>query len=930
MKISTNSLRKRYGIFCAAILAGTVTVSAALSVSDTSCEYYENPLGVDVAQPRLSWKLTSKERGARQTAFQILVASSPQLLAKGRGDLWDSGKLVSEESVHLRYAGATLKSSQHIYWKVRSWDEHDRPSTWSQPATWAMGVLNPADWLGAQWLGVNDTNIPNVLLRREFVVKPGLRRALVHVCGLGHFELFLNGRKSGNNLLSPGWTKYDKTCLYETHDVTKLLRRGDNAVGITLGNGMYNSIGGGRYTKFKGSFGGQKAIAQIRLDYADGSTETFVTDAQWRMDDGPITFGTVYGGEDFDARLVQRGWDAPKFNDSKWRPAQIVSGPGGELRGLSCSAPPLREIEVLQPIAITQLTNGVAVYDFGQNAPLMARFKARGPAGASVKAIPAELVTTNGYADRSSCGGRRGDAYWKFTLAGTGKSETWMPQFFYHGSRYFQVELSPAPGDTKLPVVESLEGVVVHSVSEPIGDFACSNDLFNRIHTLIRWAQRANMVSVLTDCPHREKLGWLEEYHLNGPAIRYEFDLNALFTKSMNDMADSQLPEGLVPTTAPEYTIFRDAGDKVNLRGKFGDSPEWGSANLLVPWQQYEFAGDIELLRRNYDTMKRYVEFLSTRATNNILSHGLGDWYDIGPNPPGVSQLTPIALPATAFYFYDHWILARTAALLGKTEEARHWSAKAEEIRHSFNEKFYNAAEGTYATSSQCANAIPLVMGIVEPANRAKVVAAIVRDVRLRGNALTAGDVGYRYLLRALADGGRSDVIFDINNQSDKPGYGYQLKMGATSLTEAWDARRQSSHNHFMLGQINEWFYHDLVGIAPDPAAPGFKNVLIKPQPVGDVKWARASYRSVRGEVTCEWRRDAGKFRLKVRIPANTSGTVILPSQARSEVFESGRTIGEAKGVKCTRIDENTVTLELASGAYEFLSSLRDEGCDQR
>ncbi len=389
MKISTNSLRKRYGIFCAAILAGTVTVSAALSVSDTSCEYYENPLGVDVAQPRLSWKLTSKERGARQTAFQILVASSPQLLAKGRGDLWDSGKLVSEESVHLRYAGATLKSSQHIYWKVRSWDEHDRPSTWSQPATWAMGVLNPADWLGAQWLGVNDTNIPNVLLRREFVVKPGLRRALVHVCGLGHFELFLNGRKSGNNLLSPGWTKYDKTCLYETHDVTKLLRRGDNAVGITLGNGMYNSIGGGRYTKFKGSFGGQKAIAQIRLDYADGSTETFVTDAQWRMDDGPITFGTVYGGEDFDARLVQRGWDAPKFNDSKWRPAQIVSGPGGELRGLSCSAPPLREIEVLQPIAITQLTNGVAVYDFGQNAPLMARFKARGPAGARGPRDPA-------------------------------------------------------------------------------------------------------------------------------------------------------------------------------------------------------------------------------------------------------------------------------------------------------------------------------------------------------------------------------------------------------------------------------------------------------------------------------------------------------------------------------------------------------------
>lgn len=895
-------------------------VAASLSPSHLTCEFRDNPLGVDLGQPRLFWKLQSKERGARQTAYEIMVASSERNLKNDFGDLWNSGKVQSDETTQIRYAGKPLSSSQLVCWKVRVWDERDKVSGWSSPATWTMGLLTDADWHGAQWLGVNDTNVPNVVLRREFTVRPDLKRAVMHVCGLGQYELFVNGKKSGDDLLAPGWTKYDKTALYETHDVTKLLRRGDNAVGIALGNGMYNSIGGGRFAKFKGSFGGQKAIALLRLEYERGPADVIVTDAAWQQGNGPVTFSSIFGGEDFDARLVQPGWSEPKFKAPGWQPASIVGGPGGALRGLSCSAPPLRAIQVLKPVQVTPLTNGIAVYDFGQNAPLMARFKARGAAGASIRAIPAELVTTNGYADRGSCGGRRGDAYWKFTLAGTGKSEAWMPQFFYHGSRYFQVELTPAPGDTNLPVVETLEGVVVHSASEPIGEFSCSNDLFNRIHTLVRWAQRANMVSVLTDCPHREKLGWLEQYHLNGPAIRYEFDLQALYTKGMNDMADSQLAPGLVPTIAPEYTIFRDAGDTNNLRGKFGDSPEWGSAHVLVPWQQYEFAADLDLIRAHYDSMKRYVAFLSTRATNNLLSHGLGDWYDIGPRAPGVSQLTPIPLPATAFYFYDHWLLAQMATLLGKTDEAMEFAGKAEAIRVAFNADFFNETNKSYATGSQAANAIPLVMGIVEPTNRAAVLDAIVADVRARGNALTAGDVGYRYLLRALAENGRSDVIFDINNQSDKPGYGYQLKMGATSLTEAWDARRSSSQNHFMLGQITEWFYHDLAGIGSDPAGPGFKKILIKPQPVGDVKWAKASYDSIRGRIVSDWSRGEKDFMLKVQIPPGSTATVYLPAQAADSIRESGAPLGKSKDVTLLRQEGDRAVIQVASGAYEFKS----------
>jgi hypothetical protein len=472
-----------------------------------------------------------------------------------------------------------------------------------------------------------------------------------------------------------------------------------------------------------------------------------------------------------------------------------------------------------------------------------------------------------------------------------------------------QVQCLPAAKGGEIPVVKKIEGVVVHSASEPVGEFECSNPLFNRIRKLVRWAQRSNLMSVLTDCPHRERLGWLEQDHLNGPSLRYEFDLAQFFTKTMNDMADSQLADGLVPDIAPEFVVFKEG---------FRDSPEWGSAFLLVPWQQYEFDGDLDLLRRHYDGMKRYVDYLAGRATNHIVNYGLGDWYDIGPKPPGIAQLTPVALTATAFYYYDTWILAQTAALLGKPDEAQQFETRAADIRAVFNEKFYDATNRFYATGSQTANAIPLVMNLCDPTNRAAVLDAIVRDIRARGNALTAGDVGYRYLLLALAEGGRSDVIFDLNNQSDKPGYGFQLKKGATSLTEAWDARRGSSQNHFMLGQIQEWFYHDVAGIGGDPAGPGFKKIIIRPQPIGDLTWARASYDSIRGKITSDWKRAGGKFTLSVTIPANTTATVFIPAASAESVTEGGKPAAQSGGVKFLRMENDRAVFEIESGAYMF------------
>lgn len=898
-------------VLCAPLAQG------ALLPTNLRCEYAVNPLGVDVPHPRLFWVLESGERGQRQTAYEILAASTEKILANDRGDLWDSGIVPSDQTIHIPYVGRGLISSEQVFWKVRVWDANGSVSTWSKPVTWTMGLLNPNDWRG-NWIGAADTNIPSLRLRREFIVKQGLKRALVNICGLGQYELTLNGKKADDDFLSPGWTKYNKTCLYDTRDLTAVLNVGRNVVGVELGNGMYNVVtAANRFTKFKGSFGPQKVIAQVRLEYADGSVEIIGTDQNWRVASGPITFSSIYGGEDFDGRRAQPGWNRPGFDDSKWLAPEIVRGPGGELRGLSCAAPPIREMEIHKPVATQMLTNGDIVFDLGQNAAHVPRISVNGPVGSTVRLIPAELVSEDGAVNQGSMGAGHRGAIWCDFTKGTDGVETWSSKFFYAGCRYIQVHLTAAPNRAS-PKINALQGVVVQSSSEPVGEFECSNTLFNRIRQLVRWAQRSNMASLMTDCPHRERLGWLEQDHLNGPSLRYEFDLAPLFTKTLNDIDDSQLTNGLVPTTAPEYAIFRNKDDLEHLRNAFGDSPEWSSTFILVPWQQYEFDGDLNLFWAHYDAMKNYVTYLRSRADKDIVNYGLGDWYDIGPKKPGASQLTPIALTATAFYYQDVEIMARAAALLGKDDDAKNYSELAQKIRSAFNEKFYDATNHYYATDSQCANAVPLVTGICEPANRAAVMDAIVRNIRSRGNALTAGDVGYRYLLRALADGGRSDVIFDMNNQSDKPGYGMQLKKGKTSLTEAWDGG--SSQNHFMLGQIEEWFYHDLAGIQNAPESAGFKSIVIDPHPVGDVMWVKASYNSIRGKIVSDWKRDGKTFRLNVTIPPNTTATVLVPAKSEESVTESEKSAGQNGGVRFLRMEDGRAAFAVDSGEYSFKS----------
>ncbi|EHQ24717.1 alpha-L-rhamnosidase [Mucilaginibacter paludis DSM 18603] len=928
------------------LMAMATLAQGRLVPVNLKCELLVNPCGIDVTKPNLSYNLISTndaDKNLHQTAYQVWVSADADF--KEGGDLWDSKKVATARMAFIAYGGKQLKSAKKYWWKVRVWDGKGEVSGWSKPGMWIMGLLNPADW-DAKWISakgaekyahkyksarndfnlgqdfaefrankpaITDPNFSSMMVRKTFQVKSALRHATIYISGLGQYQLTVNGKKVGDQILSSGLTDYHKTILYDTYDITKQLQTGSNAVGVMLGNGIYNIMPDSvRYVKFLSSFGPLKMIATLKLEYTDGSTQTIGSNQSWQVSPGPVTYSNFYGGEDYDARLEPQDWNTATFKKSAgWADAIACPSPGGAVKGLSCAAPPIKAIENLTPVKVVKLKPDLLVYDLGQNASIMPEISVKGTRGAFIRIIPSELLKPDGTVDRSSvCQGEVMPAWWQYTLKSE-LSENWFPKFFYQGGRYLQVELHPAPGETKLPVIEMLKGVVVHSSSTPVGDFSCSNQLFNRIYTLVRWAQRSNMMSIMTDCPAREKQGWLEELHLNGPALRYNFDMASLIRKAMSDMADAQLDNGLVPNIAPE---FFHAGADIN--NGFRNSPEWGSSFIIVPWQQYLYSGDLSLMRDYFPQMKRYVAFLEATSKNNIVYTGLGDWYDIGPKPAWGSQLTPVSFTATAIYFYDNQIMAKMAALLGLKADAEMYMQKAENIRQAFNKEFYKQASNSYATGSNTTYAMPLYLNIADPGNRDALVKNLVADIHQQGNSFNSGEIGYRYLLGALAEAGSSDVIYDMNNQSDRPGYGYQLKMGATALTEKWDAGAGSSgsQNHFMSGEINEWFYNDLLGISPDETGAGFTKFNIKPAFLKTLNWVKGSYKSISGDIKCEWKRENGQLSVSVTVPVNTTATLFLPSDASRKI-----NIGnENKGVKVIEQGATVLKLLLGSGNYHF------------
>ncbi|ACU04960.1 family 78 glycoside hydrolase catalytic domain [Pedobacter heparinus] len=895
--------------------------SQQLKVNELRCTYKNNPQGVESPAPALSWKLFSAQRNVLQSAYHIIVADDALTLAKGIGNVWDSKKVASARSLLVNYNGKPLISGKTYYWKVKVWDNNGLASAWSDTATWQMGLLTVSDWKNAKWIGYEkmpdslvtilplDTkkdkpegNNIQPLLRKEFRVNKAVKKATMFISGLGHFELQLNGRKVGDHFLDPGWTKYDKEALYIPFDITAQLKDGNNALGVMLGNGFYYIPPiKARYKKLRASFGYPKMICRLLIEYKDGSVANIISDESWKTAASAITFSSIYGGEDYDANLEQKGWDIPGFDDKHWKSAVSVGGPALT----SQKAEPLKVFDQFTAKTIKPLGNGDWVYDLGQNASAIIELTVKGKKGDTVKIIPAELLKADGTANQRATGS---PTYFQYILKGDG-AETWRPRFMYTGFRYLQVIGGIPEGQsntTGKPSLITLKSLHVRNAAATAGSFESSSELFNKTDDLVNWAIKSNMVSVFTDCPHREKLGWLEELHLMGSSVRYNYDAAALFKKALQDMRNSQTADGLVPEISPEYVKF-DYGN-----GMFRDSPEWGSSSILVPWYLYEWYGETQALAENYDMMQRYVAYLGTKAKNNILSQGLGDWFDLGPERPGVSQLTPMGVTGTAIYYYDLNVMEKIALLLGKNADAGKYAALAMEVKKSFNDTFFNTETKQYATGSQTANAMAVYMNLVAPEYKDAVVANLVKDIRDRNNGLTAGDIGYRYVLRVLEAEGRSDVIYDMNSRTDVPGYGYQLAQGATALTESWAALPTVSNNHFMLGHIMEWFYSGIGGIRQEKGAVAFNHIRIYPEPVGDLRYAKSSYQSPYGEIASNWRKTADAFELDVIVPANTKATVYLPATATQQVSESGQKIRPAG------FEKGRAVVQVGSGNYKF------------
>ena len=926
-------------LFFAVLFISVGAFSQELKLSNLRCDYKKDPAGIEDVSPKLSWELQSSHHGVLQSAYRILVSEDTLSLEKNTGTVWDSKKVSSDASIEVPLfadrpsagtpvapqAGPSLQPARTYYWKVMVWDNRQDSSSWSRPAVWQTGLLTASDWKGARWIayaalpdsarvlpgpsikGVKKTGpfrdtLP--LFRKEFTVGKPLRKATAFICGLGQFEMSLNGQKVGDHFLDPGWTNYEKKALYVPFDITAQLQQGLNTIGVMLGNGFYY-VPRERYHKLTVAYGYPKMIARILLEYEDGSEENIVSDPSWKTAPGPILFTSIYGGEDYDARREQKGWDAPHFNDLGWKTAVLVEGPG---MLYAQTEEPIKVFENFLPRRSTRLRSDTWIYDLGQNASGIPQIQIKGERGRTVRIIPAELMNEDSTANQKATGK---PYYLEYTLKGEGV-EDWQPRFTYYGFRYVQVEGAVpqgVPNPDGLPVVILLKGLHTRNAAERVGKFTCSNDLFNRTDTLIDWAIQSNMVSVFTDCPHREKLGWLEEAHLMGNSVHYNYDIATIGRKIVHDMMEAQTPDGLIPEIAPEFVQFDEP---------FRDSPEWGSSGIIVPWYLYRWYGDRATLEESFPMMQRYLAYLEKVAKDHILYEGLGDWYDIGPAHPGVSQLTPKGLTATAIYYYDLGIVSRIADLLGRPEDKLRYGQLAATVRSAFNDKFFNRQTKQYGTGSQAANAMAVYMGLVEPADKDSVVANIVKDLRSRNNGLTAGDIGFRYLLKVLDEQGRSDVLFDMNSHSDVPGYGYQLAHGATALTESWQAYPYVSNDHFMLGHIMEWFYDGLAGIRPADSATAFHEIIIHPEPVGDLRWVQADFHSPYGPVTSHWRKWDHNFELTVSIPANTTATIYLPADTGATITENWRALPGREDIRLIGYEKGRAVIKIGSGNYTF------------
>lgn len=868
------------------------------------CEYLENPLGVDVPQPRFFWVLEHSERGEVQAAYQIVVAASGGALDRNEGDQWDSGKVPSDESIQVVYAGRTLASGRRYYWKVRYWDKEDRASPYSEPAWFEMALLSRGDWKG-QWIsGGNE-------LRKQFQISGAVARARVYVTALGYYDLRINGKRVGHRVLDPAFTTYPKRVLYACFDVTPLLKNGSNALAAMLGGGWATlNVPPGGYQPY---YPAPALLLQLNVELQGGGILNLASDGSWKAAQGPILSDSVYNGEVYDARRETPGWDRPGFDDSTWKDAAVVRGSGGTLSAEMM--PPIRVVDEMAPRSITCPEPGVYVFDMGQNMSGWARLRVQGPRGTRVEMRFAEMLHPEGMINTTNLGPAKArDVYF---LRGGGP-ETYAPHFTYHGFRY--VEVTGFPGT---PTLDSIRGEVVHTDVATVGNFSASKEILNQIQHLIYWSQTTNLFSIPTDCDQRdERQGWLGDAQATAEEAMMNFDMAAFYTNFIRDIADAQGPDGSVPSTVPWRW------------GAFPADLGWETAYPLLCWYMWEQYGDRGILERNEAGLRRYVEFLRSQSSDNVFrahpGHE-GDWVEV--------EHTPYEYVANIWFYYDVELFARMEQILGKPTEAAAYGKVAQGIRNAFNRTFFDSKTGEYANGTQAANAMALFLHLPAADERDKVAVNLTNDIVYYHNThVTAGFIGVKFLLPALTEIGRTDLAYELAAQTTYPSWGYMVKQGATTLWELWEDKTgpgMNSHNHIMFGSVGAWFYRVLAGIDQEMNTAGYRHVRIEPQPVEDLRWASGSTSSIRGDVSASWSHSRGAIRLQVAIPVGADATVLIPQDVQMTgvtvregdqvIWQDGHYIPGDPGITGavpTAVDGHRahgVTVKVGSGAYSFV-----------
>ncbi len=888
----------------------------AMRITRCKTEYEHNPIGIDVLAPRFFWRLESDERGAKQQAYQVLVSSSRDKLERGEADSWDSGKVESRSSVHVVYAGQPLQSEREYWWKVRVWDNRDHVSEWSEPSYWTMGLLSRGEWK-AKWIGrkaqlgpgtAPDLQ-PSPYLRKSFAVRSALRRAVVYATALGVFRLTVNGDEVGH-LFAPGWTDYDTRVQVHAYDITASLQQGENAFGVILGDGWYAGTVGFLGNRVYGER--PFLLLQASIEYEDGSRELVVSDGSWQTTEGPIRYSDMIMGESYDARLEMDEWDRPNFNAVSWEAPDIRSGYNGQLT--AAMEPPIRITQTVKPISVRRMETGSYIFDMGQNMVGWTEVSVNGARGTRITLSHAEILNPDGtlYLDNLRLAVQQ-DHY---VLKGEGE-ERYEPHFTFHGFRY--VELIGYPGE---PDLTTITGKVIHSDTPVTGSLETSNPMINQLYANITWGQRGNFLSVPTDCPQRdERLGWTGDAQIFARTASYNMDVSRFFTKFMWDMIDCQQPSGAFTDVAPDAGWIRHKMWNTRLNWFAPDNAGWGDAGVIIPWTLYLMYGDIRILETHYEAMARWVDYLKHNSNELIRPDyaNYGDWLSIQAD-------TPNEVLATAYFAYSTKLMGMIAGALNKTEDQLRYEALSGDIAEAFRNEFVSN-EGVIKGDTQTVYVLALQFGLLTEELKAKAICRLTDNISERGDRLSTGFLGVGYLLPALTDSGELGVAYKLLTQEAFPSWMYSIKHGATTIWERWDGWTEengfqtpsmNSFNHYSLGSVGEWMFRYMAGIEADRTEPGFRHVLIKPRPGGQLTHVKASYESLYGSIHVAWELiDGGELRLEIEVPANTTATVHVPG---SSVRVDGND-ASAPGDGCELLGEQAEGFQFRVGSGRFVFS---------